>query len=83
MNGHLYETVIYRGETLWYEDDNGEIGNSVIIANDFELIEEQQDIDIEELKERIKKLEKKLDRFEYFAKRVEEIDASKGIFRYC
>ena len=56
----------------------------------FELIKEQQDIDgeelikrIENLKERIEKLEKNIDRFKYFAKRVEEIDSSKGIFRYC
>lgn len=51
MNSILYHTIIYKGETLWYEDDKEEVGNSVIIANEFELIEEQQDIDIQAIEE--------------------------------
>lgn len=73
--------------TLRMLGENGTISGYAdcydLIKYTFELIEEQQDIDIQELKERIEKLEKKIDRFEYFAKRVEEMDSQKGIFRYC
>lgn len=46
--------VIYKGNALWYKDDRGEVGNSVIIKQFFELIEEDTiDIDsIEELENR-------------------------------
>lgn len=51
MNGSLYHIIICKGEALWYEDDNEEIGNSVLMENDFYLIEEQQDIEIQDIEE--------------------------------
>lgn len=41
--------IVFKGKCLWYEEDNEEVCNSVIINNEFELIEDE--INIEELLE--------------------------------
>ena len=48
-----------------------------------EIIEEQEEIDIQDINNRLKRLENMVDRFEYIEKRVETIDSQSGIFRYC
>lgn len=55
----------------------------VIILDEVEIIEEQEDIDIQDINNRLKRLENMVDRFEYIEKRVETIDSQSGIFRYC
>lgn len=62
---------------------NETISDITCLNDEVEIIEEQQDIDIQDIKERIERIEKKIDSFEYIAERVEEMDSQKGIFRYC
>ena len=49
----------------------------------FRIVEEQEEIDIQDINNRLKRLENMVDRFEYIEKRVEEIDSQSGKFRYC
>lgn len=53
------------------------------LDDEIEIIEEQEEIDIQDINNRLKRLENMVDRFEYIEKRVETIDSQSGIFRYC
>lgn len=57
--------------------------NDKVLIIDDEIIEEQEEIDIQDINNRLKRLENMVDRFEYIEKRVETIDSQSGIFRYC
>lgn len=53
------------------------------LNDEVQIIEEQEEIDIQDINNRLKRLENMVDRFEYIEKRVETIDSQSGIFRYC
>ena len=71
--------IVYEDYALWYEDDCEEVGNSVIIAHDYELIEDEE-IDIRELKETELKKDGRLEYFEYENNGTTESGYSKN---YC
>ena len=85
--GHRYK---YNKETKDYDSDIGFDNKDLFLhigileeLNTPIIIEEQEEIDIQDIKNRLMKLENMADRFEYIEKRVEEIDSQSGNFRYC